>query len=204
MIQLKKLDMQAPAIAKWRNKGGIFWANITPLPIYILIKFMAGKYVITNNVLKEYDQYIINFRANSPTWEAESLRDRITGKLVDVKKKEIKKAVPGKIKFLEFIYMTQEEYANLIGWYWIDKVKDIIHRMNDYVWSKWDKYKSHYHTAMSWFNQKGIKRIDQSKGLEEKREAIIEKEFVPMTAEQKIQAKDIMMKARNILLSKSN
>jgi hypothetical protein len=83
----------------------------------------------------------------------------------------------------------------------LDKVKDIISRMNDYVGSKGDKYKSHYHTILSWFNQKWVKRIDTHKEFAQK--AIKEeKVYKPMTDEEREQAKEIMNRARQVLLSK--
>lgn len=164
---------------------------------------MASRYVITKNVLSEYDEYVLEIRASSPVAVVTPLRERISLKLIDIKKDKTK-TIPDKLKFLEFVYLTQEEYGNLITWYGLDKVKDIIQRMNDYLWSKGDKYKSHYHTILSWFNQKGIKRIDTQKIIPEKPEAKVEKVYVPMTLEQREEAKEIMNKARLLLLSKSN
>lgn len=165
---------------------------------------MASKYLITKNVLTEYDGYVIDTRASSPVAEIIPLREWIASKLISIRKKESGKTTLSKIKFLEFVYLTQEEYGNLITGYWLDAVKDIIARMNDYLWSKWDKYKSHYHTILTRFNKKWIKRIDQVKELPQKPEPIPEKEYVPMTDEQKQQAKEIMLKARQSLLNKSH
>jgi hypothetical protein len=57
----------------------------------------------------------------------------------------------------------------------------LIARMNWYIGSKWDKYKSHYHTALNWFAQKGIKKIEkrveeQKKVAEMWKEALISEE----------------------------
>jgi hypothetical protein len=70
---------------------------------------MASKYLITKNVLLEYDEYIIDVRASSPLAEVQPLRDWVAFKLLDIKKDKTK-TKPDKLKFLDFIYLSQEEY----------------------------------------------------------------------------------------------
>ena len=48
---------------------------------------------------------------------------------------------------------------------------------------------------------KNVKRIDQMKELEKKPRQKEEKEFIPLTEEEKVNAKEMLQKARNVLLS---
>lgn len=101
-------------------------------------------------------------------WKQPTFIEWVKQNLVAVKQKAIKQTTQ-KTKHLNFVYLFDSEYNQLIEWYWESKVKDLIARMNDYIGSKWDKYKSHYHTALSWFNQKGIKKLE--KRVEEQKKA---------------------------------
>jgi hypothetical protein len=65
----------------------------------------------------------------------------------DIKGKDIK------IKYLEFVLLTPEEYTKLIVDFGQEGADDYIARLNDYIGSKGDKYKSHYHTILNWARQ---------------------------------------------------
>ena len=99
------------------------------------------------------------------------------------------------MKYLEFVLLTRVEYDTLIEWYGTKNVLNIIQRLNDYIWSKWEKYKSHYHTILNWFNQKGIAKINQPKEIQKQEE--VKKEHIPMTDEQKEKAKAQLLLFRN-------
>lgn len=56
-----------------------------------------------------------------------------------------------KDKYLDFVYLTKDEYSKLkVQFPDIDKR---IQRLNDYIGSTGRKYKSHYHTILSWANK---------------------------------------------------
>lgn len=156
------------------------------------------RYTVTRNVLKEYDEYVLELRSSSPVAEVTPLREWIASKVIDLKKDKTK-TKPDKIKFLEFVYMTEPEYANLITSYGTNKVKDIIQRLNDYIGSKGDKYKNHYRTILTWFRQKGINPIVQQKDIPEKPEVKESKPYIPMTPEQREEAKQKLLSFRNRL-----
>jgi hypothetical protein len=52
--------------------------------------------------------------------------------------------------YLEFVKLTKEEHSKLIEKLGLQKTNDFIHRLNDYIGSKGKKYRSHYHTILSW------------------------------------------------------
>jgi hypothetical protein len=55
--------------------------------------------------------------------------------------------------FLEFVYLTDDEYGKLLDKFGEQGVKDRIEKLNNYIGSKGTKYKSHYHTILTWANR---------------------------------------------------
>lgn len=60
-----------------------------------------------------------------------------------------------KCKYMEYVYLTNEEYKKLIEKYGEVNVKEFIENLNDYIGSKGKKYKSHYYTILSWAKKEG-------------------------------------------------
>jgi len=60
---------------------------------------------------------------------------------------------PEKMKFLDFVFMTKNEFDSLVEKLGESTVKDYIERLNNYVGAKGVKYKSHYHAILSWSNK---------------------------------------------------
>jgi len=58
-----------------------------------------------------------------------------------------------KEKFLEFVYLTRQEFDKLNNILGEPQVKEMIERLNNYIGSKGEKYKSHYHTILSWYKK---------------------------------------------------
>ena len=52
--------------------------------------------------------------------------------------------------FLEFVYLTKTEHGRLIDRIGEKKTDDMINKLNNYIGSKGEKYKSHYHTILNW------------------------------------------------------
>lgn len=62
-----------------------------------------------------------------------------------------------KIKYLEFVYLTEIEHTSLIGKYNIDIIKLYIDKLNNYIGSTGKRYKSHYHTLLNWILRDDVK-----------------------------------------------
>ena len=60
-----------------------------------------------------------------------------------------------KDKFLDFVYLTSDEYVKLAVRYGNVGVKEKIAELNDAIGSKGYKYKSHYHTILAWERKHG-------------------------------------------------
>jgi hypothetical protein len=55
-----------------------------------------------------------------------------------------------KIKFLDFVYLTKEEYLKLVNRLGKNKTDELIESLNNYIGSKGKRYKSHYFTILNW------------------------------------------------------
>lgn len=55
-----------------------------------------------------------------------------------------------KTKFLDFVFMTQGQYDQLAQKLGKTVVDSYVERLNNYIGSKGKKYRSHYHTILSW------------------------------------------------------
>ncbi len=60
-----------------------------------------------------------------------------------------------KDKYIDFVFLTSEEYKKLIRLFGEQGTKDRIAALNDYIGSKGKKYKSHYHTILTWDRKNG-------------------------------------------------
>lgn len=102
----------------------------------------------------------------------------IKGKEKKGKEKKGKEIV--KLKFRDFIFLSQDELVKLQDKFGIDGTSQRIDKLNDYGHQKFKKFKeytSHYHTILAWERNNGkqpgsktdrfnLKNIDYSKGAE--------------------------------------
>lgn len=52
--------------------------------------------------------------------------------------------------YLDFVFLSEEEYNNLISKLWKKLTEELIEKLNNYIGSSWKKYKSHYYTILNW------------------------------------------------------
>lgn len=65
-----------------------------------------------------------------------------------------------KRKYLEYVFLADEEYNKLVEGYWRGVVEDQIKNLNNYIWQNWkDKYKSHYYTILNRMRKAWIKEL---------------------------------------------
>ncbi len=76
----------------------------------------------------------------------------------------------GKVKFLEFVFMTQGQYDQLAQKLGKTVLDQYVERLNNYIGSQGKKYKSHYHTILSWTAKDGA--VSPKKGTPRKEEPI--------------------------------
>ena len=60
-----------------------------------------------------------------------------------------------KKRFLDCVTLTENEHKKLVEKFGENTTDDLIEELNNYIMSKGKKYKSHYHTILSWARRKG-------------------------------------------------
>lgn len=71
-----------------------------------------------------------------------------------------------KVQFLEFVFMTQGQYDQLAQKLGKTVLDEYVERLNNYIGSKGKRYKSHYHTILSWTNKDSPKKSENVKRKE--------------------------------------
>ncbi|HEY9874611.1 MAG TPA: hypothetical protein V6D12_14320 [Candidatus Obscuribacterales bacterium] len=66
-----------------------------------------------------------------------------------------------KERFFDHVFLTPEEHEKLIQRLGPEKTADYIERLNNYIGSKGAKYKSHYHTILTWSSKDGPPGVTQ-------------------------------------------
>lgn len=65
-----------------------------------------------------------------------------------------------KVKYLDFVFLSKANYDRLAEKLGITRVDSYIDKLNNYIGSKGKRYKSHYHTILSWASKDdGIKSL---------------------------------------------
>lgn len=95
---------------------------------------------------------------NKPVEQMEQLGTNGTNKNKK-ENKNIKENI--KRKFLDFVLLTDEEYNKLIERYGKWTIERKITDLNNYIWSKWKKYKSHYFTILERLRKENIKPLEK-------------------------------------------
>ena len=88
-------------------------------------------------------------KQKTSTKQTENNQDKDKDKEED-KDKEIIKEKINKQKYLDFVLLTEEEHEKLINQLWQSLTNELIDKLNNYIWSTWRRYKSHYFTILNW------------------------------------------------------
>ena len=165
---------------------------------------MSKKYIIAKNVIAEYDAYVFEQKVKKEQYgEVDMLnfKDRLEYKLIQDKilhdtTKKVSNPVSEKKKFLDFVYLSRDEYDTLAKDYGDKTIKSTILRLNDYIGSKWDKYRSHYYVILTWLRNSGTKKLST-------KEHVSMTPDKPQTEDERKRAQEILQKARNVLTSQN-
>lgn len=68
----------------------------------------------------------------------------------------------------EHVSLTQEEHDKLVNRFGVSTVRDYVTRLNNYIGSKGKKYKSHYHTILTWHDKDAKEHPEQFNQPKEK------------------------------------
>jgi len=80
------------------------------------------------------------------------------------KKKIIKK------KFLDFVLLSEDEHQKLIERFGTTHTNQLIDRLNNYIWSTWKRYKSHYYTILNRSKNESVTTTQSQAELMKERE----------------------------------
>ena len=80
------------------------------------------------------------------------------------KEEEEEETKTKKEKYKEFVLLHQEEYEKLISEYGQTLTDAYIDKLNNYIGSKGKKYKSHYHTILTWIRKEGNNGASNGQG----------------------------------------
>lgn len=69
---------------------------------------------------------------------------------LEVEEENKKKEKVIKKKFLDFVMLSDEEHQKLIEKLGTTRTNQLIDRLNNYIWSTWKRYRSHYFTLLNW------------------------------------------------------
>ena len=103
------------------------------------------------NLIQEYllNGVNVNIKADNVNIYAIN-NDKSTQRKEERGKGKRKRKEENKIKYLDSVFLTEEEHQKLIEKLGEDKTEDMIERLDLYIGSKGTKYKSHYKTILNW------------------------------------------------------
>lgn len=102
------------------------------------------------NAVKTFEKGIKQRKTEKSDKNSEKQKKQEEEEEVEVEEENKKKEKNTKKKFLDFVKLTDDEYSKLINQFWQQLADEKIKHLNNYIGSKWDKYKSHYYTILSW------------------------------------------------------
>lgn len=98
-----------------------------------------------------------------------SISRSISNKIED--KDKVKVEDNKKNKYLDFVYLSEEEHQKLTTQLWVKLTNELIEKLNNYIWSIWkDKYKSHYFTILNWSKNENVSTTQSQAELMKERE----------------------------------
>jgi hypothetical protein len=88
--------------------------------------------------------------------KTEQIRDKQKKQEEEVEEEKENKKKNNKRKFLDFVLLSDDEYNKLISLLWEKLTTELIDKLNNYIWSTWKRYKSHYFTLLNWSKNESI------------------------------------------------
>ena len=155
--------------AKKRNQNGQITVNTADLR-------QSNKSLKTD--LKQSNNGLIRLIDNNSLEEEKDLKQsnkslktdlkRVTTIKTKIKEPKIKEKKSIKEKYLEFVFLTKNEYEKLLNKLGKNELQDFIKRLNNYIGSSGKKYESHYYTILSWDRTDKKKQGELNNGIKPK------------------------------------
>ena len=141
----ERVDDMMITLIEFRNKNNERYDEICEQNKQIALERRAKKKEKVRKDTNVYER--IRTDTNCTDIDKDIDRDRDIDKEED--KESNKKEKINKKKFLEFVLLTEEEHSKLIEKFWQKHTDELIDKLNNYIWSTWKRYKSHYYTILN-------------------------------------------------------
>ena len=99
-------------------------------------------------------------------------KDKEEDKVKDIDKEKDNK----KNKYLDFVYLSEDEHQKLISQLGNKLTDELIDKLNNYIWSTGKRYKSHYFTILNW--SKNEVKVTTHTNLERERQAELHRQKI--------------------------
>lgn len=83
------------------------------------------------------------------TSKIENRNNKIENRNNEIRKDIEEKKINKKKKFLDFVELSEEEHEKLVQKFGERHTNELIEKLNNYIWSTWKRYKSHYYTILN-------------------------------------------------------
>jgi hypothetical protein len=125
---------------------------------YLILNYSKYRAKMRSEERQEYQRkYMQNYRQKNPVNSNVNFVSQVNQNKpiaeakAEAKAETLKKEIyKEKKKFLDFVLLTEDEYASLIEKFGKAEADSKINTLNNYIGSKGTKYKSHYHTILNW------------------------------------------------------
>ena len=132
--------------------GQTYLSEITWMSVATIKRSL--KWMIENKLITKVSKWATYIN----TKITEDIKEEIKEEKIE---EEIEEKKPVKKKYLDFVLLTEEEYNKLIDKYWKWIIERKIEDLNNYIWSKGKKYKSHYYTILERLRKENIKPLEK-------------------------------------------
>lgn len=118
---------------------------------------MKGNQNAVKNWEKQWKQKKTEKNSTKQKKQEEEVEEEVE---IEVEEESIKKEKNTKKKFLDFVLLSDDEHKKLIEKFGTAHTNQLIDKLNNYIWSTWKKYKSHYFTILSWSKNEATTHTD--------------------------------------------
>ena len=152
-LKLQLLSLQNEGILIYEGLENTFSKELAleidedDVDIDFLIHFLTQSNVLIETKENEFSLTQVGLAIGSESASAQRVREHR-------EREKIKQLdAPKKKQYLEKVKLFDDEYAKLLSKLGQPKLDKYIENLNNYIGSTGKKYKSHYHTILTWYNK---------------------------------------------------
>ena len=149
---IQKVSHWYQIVSQWYQKVSDWYEKVSEW--YQEENTEIEKYQSDTKKVSEWATYIYTRNNNIK----ENIKEKDEDIVIEKKETKEKKV---KNRHLDFVLLTDDEYNKLIEKYWKWVTERKIEDLNNYIGSKWKKYKSHYFTILEWLRKDKVKPLEK-------------------------------------------